>query len=301
AKYVEPNCVAREREVAPFSRRGPGADNALKPELATHGGNVAYTGAGWTTSPRTGVYGLGRDGTKLEYSVGTSYSAPLVAQYAARLFDAYPQATPNLVRALLCHYAKPVHAPAPGDPFCDTHFCGFGEPDVDAALFASDSAVSLLFQGEIKNNGYTYIPFHIPAAFADDERARLTVKGTVVFDPPVSSDDSVQYSLARIAGKLRKRSGDALREVEIGGGEGDVLFPWNPLLHFKHRFRRGYSSGEWEMRLRLMTRGDLPEDYTQSFALVLEVSDDGGSVDVRDAITSENAGLYVPVALQIAA
>ncbi len=301
ARYCEPNCVARERELAPYSRRGPGADRALKPELAAHGGNVFFTGAGWATSPRIAAYGLGRAGTHLEYATGTSYSAPLVSQYAARIFDAYPDAHPNLVRALLCHFARPVETPAVGAPLEAHHLCGFGEPDVDQAMFSGATSASYLFQGEIRKDSYLYLPFHVPSALADEPRARLTVRGTVVFDPPVSADDSVNYSLCRISGQLRKRTEAGMREVSIGGAEDDVLFPWNPLVHFSHPFRRGYAAGEWELRLRLMTRGDLPDNYTQSFSVIIEVLDSSGTIDVRRAIEKEAGSVYLPVALRVAA
>ena len=128
AKYCEPNCVAREQEIAPYSRRGPGADRALKPEVAMHGGNVFWDGLGWTTTPRVAAYWPWPLWHTPRHAIGTSYAAPLVSQYAARLFDAYPEATPNLVRALLCHFAESVYCPTPGLPINDHDFCGFGEP-----------------------------------------------------------------------------------------------------------------------------------------------------------------------------
>lgn len=301
AQYCEPNCVAQEREIAPFSRRGPGSDKALKPELVAHGGNVLFNGIGWTTSPRIAVYGLGRQGTHLEYATGTSYSAPLVAQYAARLFDAYPSATPNLVRALLCHFTRPVVAPNPGAPVEAHHFCGFGEPEIERALYSGPAAATYLHTGQIRKDTYLHIPFYVPEALAGNRASRLTIRGTVVFDPPVSLDDSVNYSLCRISGLLRKRVGDALRDVSVGGDEDDVLFPWNPLFHFEHRFRRGYASGEWELRLRLMTRGDLPDGFLQSLSVVIEVLDSTGTVDVREEVMRERPGIYAAVALRLAA
>jgi hypothetical protein len=301
ARYVEHSCVSQENEIAPYSRRGPGADGALKPELATHGGNVFFTGMGWSTSPRMAVYGMGRAGTHLEYGIGTSYSAPVVAQYAARLFDAYPDATPNLVRALLCHFADPVLTPLPGTPVEAYHMCGFGEPNVENALYSTSESVSFVYNGEMSKDTYLHIPFHVPAALAQNAKGRLTIKGTVVFDPPVSLDDSANYSHCRVAGLLRKLTGAGLKDVAIGGDEDDVLHPWNPLFHFRHNFRRGYAAGEWELRLRLMTRGNLPEAFVQSLSVVIQVCDSSATTNVRDAIEVEFPGIYNPVQLRIAA
>jgi hypothetical protein len=190
--------------------------------------------------------------------------------------------------------------PAPGSPLEDHHFCGFGEPDVERALFESAHAASFLFSGEVQTDHYIYVPFYIPRALADTPKTRLQIRGTVVFDPPVSLDDSVDYSLCRIAGRLRKLGSNGLSDVTIGGKEDDALFPWNPLFQFRHSFRRPYAAGEWELRLRLMTRGDLPDDFRQAFSVVIEVIDESGRVNVRDAVTSE-VQTFSSVTLRIAA
>jgi hypothetical protein len=300
AKYWEADSVAQPQEITPYSRRGPGADQALKPEVAMHGGNVMWGGQTWATTPRIAAYGLGPLGTHLAYGMGTSYAAPLVSQYAARLFDAYPEATPNLVRALLCHFAEPVHCPVPGEPVQDHDFCGFGEPNIEGAMFAGACGTAFLFNGDIPKDHYVFIPFYIPEALANKEGSRLKIRGTVVFDPPVSLDDSVNYSLCRITGRLRKRGDDGLRDVSIGGEDDDALYPWNPLFHFEHAFRRGYASGDWELRLRLMTRGELADDFHQSYSVVIEVIDESNQVDVQDAIMREVQS-YAPVTLRVAA
>lgn len=300
ARYYEPGCIAQNREIAPYSRRGPGADRALKPELAMHGGNVLWAGQSWATTPRVAAYGLGRQGTHLAYAIGTSYAAPLVAQLAARLFDAYPGATPNLVRALLCHFTAPVRSPVPGQPLEPHDFCGFGEPDIDRAMFAGAHGTAYLFSGSVPADHYLHLPFHVPQALVNTAGTRLVVRGTVVFDPPVSTDDSVDYSLCRIAGLLRKRGAAGLRDVPIGGAADDARYPWNPILHFRHGFRRGYAAGDWELRLRLMTRGGLADDFAQTLSVVIEVVDEAGLVDVRQAIINE-VGVYTPVVLRIAA
>jgi subtilisin family serine protease len=301
ARAHEQGCVACAGEIAPYSRRGPGADAGVKPELAAHGGNVLFDGSGWALSPRIAAYGLARTGSHLEYNAGTSYAAPLVAQYAARLFDAYPGATPNLVKALLCHFTREIQVPRPGPPVEDHHFCGFGEPDVDGALYTAPNSVTYLYQGELIRDQYTYIPFHLPQAMVADRRSRLTVRGTVVFDPPVSDDDSSRYSLGRVVGLLRKRTTSRMSNVTIGGAEDDVRYPWNPLLYFSHPFQHGYASGEWELRLRLMTRGELPGGFAQSFSVIIEVIDRAGRIDLRSSVTTEFPGLYIPVALRFAA
>ena len=221
-----------------------------------------------------------------------------MAQYAARLFDAYPGATPNMVRALLCHFARSVQAPELVG--IEPHYLrGFGQPNLDAALY-SDGSATFLFQGSLTAASYRFLPFHIPQAVVGDDASRLTIRGTVVFDPPVSPDDSVNYSLSRLSYLLRKRRESDYVDVPLGG-EDAVVQPWNPLFHFSKNFKRGHASGEWELRLRLMKRGNLPSDFSQTFASVIQVVDQSGRIDVRDAVASEFGDVYETVQLRIAA
>ena len=294
--------AARVGEVAPYSRRGPGADGARKPDVVAHGGNVVFNGLGakWATTALTAAYGIGRSGTHLEYATGTSQAAPIVSQYAARLFDAYPGASPNLVRSLLCHFTKNASVPEliPVDAAC---LCGFGEPDIERALFAAHASSTFLYQGTIQRDTYLYIPFHVPQALVDGAETSVKLMVTVAFDAPVSSDDAVNYCLCRMTGKLRKQTADGLKDVSIGGDDDDAYHPWSPLLRFSQSFHRSYGAGEWELRLRLMTRGNLPHDFVQSLSAVIEVSDASGKVDVRAATLKEYPGVYSPVILKIAA
>jgi hypothetical protein len=93
-----------------------------------------------------------------------------------------------LVRALLCHFSAPILTPSVA-PLESFHFCGFGEPEVDRALFSGAASASYLFQGEIANDTYLYLPFHVPQALVNATSSKLTIRGTLVFDPPVNVDD----------------------------------------------------------------------------------------------------------------
>lgn len=103
AKFDSAISMSKCDELSPFSRIGPGADGGVKPELVSHGGNLADN---YTAMPRLASYGIDKDGKNLSVDNGTSFSAPIIAQYAQRLFDLYPSSDTNLVKALLFHFAK---------------------------------------------------------------------------------------------------------------------------------------------------------------------------------------------------
>lgn len=74
AKYTSTTTLSGVGEVSPFSCRGPGADDGMKPELVAHGGNVSF---GWRAHPRTSAYGIDATGQRLAYDVGTSFQPRL--------------------------------------------------------------------------------------------------------------------------------------------------------------------------------------------------------------------------------
>lgn len=288
AKYSIPGCISKPNEISAFSCIGPGSDGGLKPEVVAHGGNLLE---GWIESARVGVCGLDASGTRLAYSVGTSFAAPLISRMAARLFAAYPGCSVNLVKALLCHFASPVSVPSV-DGLEDRRFYGFGEPCFDATLRSAPNAVTYLYTGRVKPENFEYIPFHIPKTVAGgggNERS-VRVRMTLVFDPPVNSDNPIEYSKSRMTLALYKATESGFTAVPAG--DDSHVLPWGTAVHFDRSFSRSYLTGEWQARVRVMTRGDLPEDFEQGYALVIEVIDPNGGTDVYRDVLNEFGSAY---------
>lgn len=297
ARHEVPSAISRANEVSAFSCRGPGADRGLKPELVAHGGNLLAT---WTSSPRIGTFGLSALGDQLAYDVGTSFAAPLIAQMASRLAIEYPSGSTNLIKALLCHFSEPVSCPSvAGVESC--YLTGLGSPDVGRALNASNHSVAFLYEGELVANTYQHVPFFVPATLAENSGRALRIRTTVVYNPPVDPDNPDEYSKARIVCSLHKRVDVGFRQVTLAPTDLSLGKPWNPLIHFAKSFSRQYSTGDWELRLRLMTRGGLPGSFAQRFALVVEVIDDSGTTDVRRDVLAEAADRVQLVRLRSAA
>jgi hypothetical protein len=63
---------------------------------------------------------------------------------------------------------------------------------------------------------------------------------------------------------------------------------------------RSYLSGEWNLRLRLFTRGKVPENYLQDYALVIEIIDTENGTNVYDDIKNEYGGIYKRIELKVA-
>jgi hypothetical protein len=296
AKYFNATALSELNEVSPFSRIGPGSDLGIKPELVAHGGNLINP---YSPSPRTSTYGIAIDGKKLSVDNGTSFSAPLISQYAQRLFDVYPQSNPNLVKALLCHFTEPrlIHEELTNNSM---HFTGFGEPIIDNAMVATEYNSAYIYEGDLDQENYQIISFHIPESLSKTKNpeCKLKIKITITYDPPVNPDNDVEYSQARISALLSKPTIDGMRPITISGDDKHFSLPWNPIIQFEKSFSRSYLNGTWELRLRLWTRGKIPADYLQDYAVVIELIDENKSTNVFDDISNEFSEIYSQIQLR---
>jgi len=182
--------VAHKRAPAPFSRTR-GLKNVVKPELVELAGNLAYDKSvkAWvendpglrvpTTSHRFS------EGQLLGFVHGTSFAAPRVAHLAAHIVDRYPDATANLLRALLVQSARHPESVREWEPKKVLQLCGFGVPDLDCAMFCRPQRVTLYYEGEVEVDEVKLFNIPVPSEFAGAKgRKRLSV--TLAYDPPVS-------------------------------------------------------------------------------------------------------------------
>ncbi|RMV42773.1 hypothetical protein ALP10_200245 [Pseudomonas syringae pv. helianthi] len=100
---------AFENQPSPFTRHGPSVKGALKPELVAAGGNLAcpmhQANAQWRAEMRgLGVLSMNHQfqgNTLFKEISGTSFSAPYITHLAGRLLNEHPEASANLLRAML--------------------------------------------------------------------------------------------------------------------------------------------------------------------------------------------------------
>lgn len=191
--------IAATREYpSPFTRTGPGVGGMLKPDLVEFAGDYAYDPSGAvkldTSDPGLGLPTTNRsfappEGQLLRAVNGTSFAAPAVAHTAARLFNRYPDATPNLIRALLADSAQvPEARPAElsfsnGDPQVHRVY-GYGRPDFERAANSAENNVLLLAEETIAPDAFQLfeVPF-LPVDFLAMKGDRW-ISVTLAFDPP---------------------------------------------------------------------------------------------------------------------
>lgn len=97
--------VNDERQVAPFSSRGPSSDGRVKPDVCA---------VGW------GAIGLGIDGLRADPLNGTSFSSPITCGLVACLWQLHPEKTAHevmdAVRRSASHFIAPTDSTGYGIP-----------------------------------------------------------------------------------------------------------------------------------------------------------------------------------------
>lgn len=187
---VGDQAIAGIEELSPFSRTGPGAFKGVKPDVVDYGGNWVLNDAGLLEgqNPGVGVISLGANaaGRLFAVATGTSFAAPRVARLAADVWEAYPHASPNLVRALVAIGSRvptAIEAQYPGDEE-RLRAVGYGRPQPSLALACGGSRVVMYFDGTIQSDTVAIHPVPIPPSFTRGRSSRR-ISVALAFDPPV--------------------------------------------------------------------------------------------------------------------
>jgi Subtilase family len=179
--------IAAVRQPSPFTRSGPGPADATKPDLVHNGGNWTLNDVDVLQERDHGVSVISlvvRDQRLFGVANGTSFAAPRVARLAAQILHRYPEASANLIRALVGSACVPVASPAVLDRKELRRLAGNGRPIEANALDSHRQRISMIFEGDIVADTATIHPVPIPEEFArGGSWRRITV--ALAFDPSV--------------------------------------------------------------------------------------------------------------------
>ena len=189
--------VANEKQVSPFSRSTPKIKGALKPELVAHGGNFAISInppiPAWNYVDKgLGVVTLNHQpqGNSIlsEFS-GTSFSAPYIAHLAGRLLNNYPDASANLLRALLVNHANMPQEIASmfTDKSDSRRVAGYGIVDEDSLFRSSEEHVVLITEEKIENDKHQFFELPIPDDYFRKGKAARTISVSLAYHSSVRS------------------------------------------------------------------------------------------------------------------
>ncbi|MFL5239431.1 MAG: S8 family peptidase [Rhizomicrobium sp.] len=194
AEHLHIRPITRAFEPAPFTRVGPGVGGATKPDLVDVGGTMVFdpavarlrVGEDLSTA---GILTLHHRFTDRLFTSGsgTSYAAPRVAHKAAQILARFPQASANLVRALLAGAARiPDQAQQRLQTLGEDALrsvCGHGMVDTERAAYSDDHRVVMYVEDELPLDHFAVYQVPIPGLFQTGGRRAIQV--TLAYDPPV--------------------------------------------------------------------------------------------------------------------
>jgi len=199
---------------SPFTRTGFGVDGMIKPDVVDFGGDVVIDlkykeGLDLPKSKLqlsdnvagVSVVTLSKDlkSSLFQICSGTSFAAPRVANTAAQLFTKYPNASSNLIRALIVNSAI-LPKKIPPEFECNKKqsqsentkqirkqlaIYGYGQADLERAMYSAENYVVLSEDNVFIKLGYFHlyeIPQLPPEFFKVKGTRRLSI--TLAFDPP---------------------------------------------------------------------------------------------------------------------
>ncbi len=320
---------APKRAPAPFSLAG-GLKNVVKPEVVEVGGNIAYAGSPprWVSSdPSLDVPTTSHrlpEGQLLTFTNGTSIAAPKVSHLAARILERYPEASANMLRALVVNSAVFPEGVAGWKDSDILATCGFGVPVSDRALFCRPNRVTLYYEGVVQVDEVKVFDVPVPPELARS-RGEKVITVTLAYDPPVSAVDRDRPAGIRLTWGLAR--GDVPeKEVEraiAAEAEADVaepvssVEPERPTSKTRSVFMTGrlpkrpqqrgavqknrfvWSRGEYgdTYRLAVTAKATRPRhaEASQRFALVATLESEDTSVNLYTLIRTRLAAARVRV------
>lgn len=325
--------VAPRRAPSPFGCTA-GIKGVLKPELVEAAGNLAFdrTAQRWidndpglrlvTTNPSFAT------GSLLSFTYGTSVAAPRVAHLAGLILARYPDASANLLRALLVQSAVLPEGVSGWKAQQAMRLCGFGVPNLDRALYCRPQRVTLYYEGSILPDEVQIFQIPVPVEFSK-VKGRKAISVTVAYDPPVSvvhrdrpAGTKLTWGLARgdvSEGDLEKAIAAAAEEEEQVEGVATDPAPAakaktkSPFLPSElHKRPQQYSTVQknvfaWKRgsygetyRLAVTARAIRPvhADVVQRFAVVVSLECEADDVNVFNLIRARLGAARLRVRLR---
>lgn len=252
---------------ASYSRRGPGLDGFLKPDVCHYSGDADASGGCATT----GIRSLAVDGN-LRRAIGTSYSTPMVSATVAHVVDSLTAPDTRSFGSSLLAKSLTVHAArrrGPAVQESERSYFGHGvPPSASEVLSEGTDSFTTMYLVEFTSAGeWVKRNFPIPACLIFDGKLRAEVFLTVAHDAIIDAafdGESIRTSVdcqlgPVVIGKrgLPTVSSRVPVEAALSGWESDLVDrgKWSPIRTHHKRWPQGTNlSGEWGLKLGLLER-----------------------------------------------
>lgn len=200
--------VAQRNQPSSFTRCGCSVKGAIKPELVAYGGNQAIDPRTGNVSNRwLGELSSGKDfveGRLLAERAGTSFAAPHVAHAAARLLAEVPDASMNLLRALLVASGKipaASHDLFNGKEDQIARVVGYGMVEVSNLYRSTEEQVILIAESALIDKHHHFYEIPIPESLYSGRSRRREITVALAHCPPVRTT-RLDYKASRFQFRL---------------------------------------------------------------------------------------------------
>ena len=257
--------ISETGSVSPFTRTGFGFLGEIKPEVVEEGGNWYTNDAGGivTTAQHTDVAvansAFARDGRIVKFVTGTSFAAAKVSNLAGLIQRQIPNASPDLIRALIVNSASWPERLGSIDE--TVRLWGYGVPNRERALLAQGPR-SLIVIEDVIQIGHAQI-FRIPFPhdlFEDNPELVIRVSVTLSYRAPVRKSNRkyrgtvLEWMFSKRDESLAQfsRRCSTIPETELMGEDDEPDLP----------------QGDWGWRIgtRRRTRGTAQKDWFEAAA-----------------------------------
>ena len=271
---------------SPFSRKGPGANFIIKPEVVYDGGNCTENLA----CSGTGIVSFDAQGNVVE-GIGTSYSSPAVASiYASLRNSVVENLSREYAKAFLIHSCViPVQVKNQVSDY--NKYFGYGKPasTINNILTCSKSSVTLVFTGELFDGSFIeFNDFPFPKSLIRNGKCYGDIKMTLAYTPKLNASYGQEYCRANIDAHFGTYDGIDI-DGSVKGFKGEVPlekkwdekyeasrvengFKWYPIKSYSRNLSKGIAAKQWRLKVDCCAR--LEEDYSgQKFVLLITITD----------------------------
>ena len=284
ALYDSESSIVKANEPSPFSRRGPGANYIVKPDVVDYGGNLSID----LKIDGLGMKGMDNFGNIIEGN-GTSYSNPRTAQKFASIYDEMVEKDILLAKAMLTHSARMNSRELLEQNQDNIKYYGFGMPSVNVQdiLQCSEDEVTLVFRQQvIQGSHLEMFDFPYPASLIRNGKCFGEIGMTLAYNPILDDRYGREYCRTNIDasfGIYKHASGGKIKfngqvplestwDEKFEQARVENGFKWSPIKSYYRKIsKQGIQAGDgWKIRIDMNPRNGLIVP-AQEFVLIVTI------------------------------
>ncbi len=311
ALYDSDDSIVKRTEPSPFSRRGPGANYIVKPDVVDYGGNLSrnYSITG------LGMKGLDPSGNVIEGN-GTSYSTPRIAQKFAGIYDEMVDKDMLLAKAILIHSARMNFRDSLDANPQNMKYYGFGMPSdsIEDILLCSEDEITLVFKQKVKKGTHLeMMDFPFPKSLIRGGKCYGEIGMTLVYNPILDEKYGYEYCRANIDASFGIYKYKANGEIDYHGKvpldcawdeqyERERVkngLKWSPIKSYYRKIKNGIDAGiGWKILINLTERNEI-SIIDQEFVLIVTIRDPDGNDIYSEVVNGLKERGYITNNLEI--